>query len=131
MVARLFFAVLAGASVGFVAGPSMAAGKYDSAVGNAVAATTMAEKCRGVATIGGGQYQAFVLAAADEVKKDGLRKNKFKKLMFYGQSSYLRQMEADTLSGRGVDAANSSQLCTLAKKVAGKNDAIGRFLVKE
>ncbi|OBY27502.1 hypothetical protein A9D60_15550 [Leisingera sp. JC1] len=91
----------------------------------------MMGNCNGVALIGGADYQAFVLAATEVASQQGLRKNKLRKLLFYGQTAWLKEQAADVLSARGIDAGSQRSVCSLARKVAGKNDAIGRYLELE
>lgn len=58
----------------------------------------------------------------------GLREQKILRLVYYSKSEELSKIGKATLSDRGIDPTNKSQLCHFGRSVAGKNDTIGRFL---
>lgn len=103
-------------------------GKYETAVGQAAAAYIASTTCKGVHAIGGGDYQQFVYQVSDILKAQGLRKNKVRRLMFYGKGEQLGGTAFYVLRERGVALDEDAQLCAFAEKVAGTEDAIGRFL---
>lgn len=102
--------------------------KYDRALGQVMAAHRAAQKCNGIEHLGGRDFQQYVLRVSDILKSQGLRKNKVRRLMFYGDSSYLSQLGIVILNDRGVAPYQTDQLCSLARKIAGTKDPIGRFL---
>ncbi|WP_298912805.1 hypothetical protein [uncultured Roseobacter sp.] len=104
---------------------------YGTAVGQVAAAYEMQQECNSVGSFGPEDYQGFVLSATEVLKKQGLRKNKMRKLLFYGQTVWIQQEKARILAERGVNDNNSSAVCSFARNVAGKNDTIGQFLVRE
>lgn len=113
--------------------PALAANTavYDKAAGEVFAADLMQSNCKGLALVGGADYQSFVLAATELTSQQGLRKQKMRKLLFYGKTDWLQQQAKTVLSDRGVEPNSKGSLCAFAQKVAGTEDAIGRFLVKE
>lgn len=102
--------------------------KYDIAVGQVNAAFDISEKCKGIERLGGNDYQQFVFQAADILNAQGMRKNKVRKILFYGKTEYLKKMSAVALKDRGVSLNQTNRLCSLARAIAGTEDAIGRFL---
>jgi len=116
-----------------VAAPAVAGKReaYDNAVGQVFAADMVQTNCNGLSGVGGTAYQPFVLAATELTAEQGLRKNKMRKLLFYGKSNWLEQQAWDVLSARGVDVSSYRSLCAFGRSVAGTKDSIGRFLVKE
>jgi hypothetical protein len=96
--------------------------KYDVFLGQYLASARISMECDGLGVLS-------EQAAANIAKsQDKLRKQKVLKWLFYGQSAYLNQVGEKALSARDIDPKNTSQMCRFGRKVAGSEDAIGRFL---
>jgi hypothetical protein len=108
---------------------SAVSGPYEDIAGQAVAASFLGEWCASVSRVGGDQ-QGFVFAVSDIAKAQGLRKQKTRKILFYGKSDGLRALGMQALTARGIPTQKSSKTCKFAARIAGTNDAIGRFLIK-
>lgn len=102
--------------------------KYDRAIGQALAANKASGWCRGIELISGKDFQQYVFYVSDVLKSQGLRKNRVRKLLFYGKMEYLNQVTDVVLNDRGIGPNQIDQLCSLARKIAGTKDPIGRFL---
>lgn len=115
----------------FLATPSVASElkPFDQAVGQIVVASWMHDECKGITRIGGDDQQQFVLSAVDIAARKGVRKGKLKLYLFYGKGLSIPARQV--LKERGIDPENTGEMCSLARKVAGRNDTIGRFLIKE
>lgn len=103
-------------------------GKYDRALGQVAAAHRAAQECNGIEHLGGRDFQQYVFRVSDILKSQGLRENKVRRLLFYGDSNYQQQLGMVILNDRGVAPYQTDQLCSLARKIAGTQDPIGRFL---
>jgi hypothetical protein len=126
--------VAAGVIAGVVLIPthlSAESSKYDQAVGEVVAAFEIYTACKNVGPNGPEDYQGFVFAATDILATQGLRRQRMRALLFYGKTESLDDLKGSALAARGVNPANSKDLCAFGKKVAGQNDTIGQFLVRE
>ncbi|WP_217354374.1 hypothetical protein [Ruegeria arenilitoris] len=119
--------------IGAVAAPAAAAKRaaYDQAVGEVLAAHFIKDRCSGLATVGGSDYQSYVLTATELTAVQGLRRQKMRKFLFYGRSDWLKGQVRKVLDDRNVEISNKKSLCAFGRGVAGTEDAIGRFLVKE
>jgi len=96
--------------------------KYDVFLGQYMASARISMECDGLGVLS-------EQAAANIAKsQDKLRKQKVLKWLFYGKSAYLNQVGEKALSARDIDPKNTSQMCRFGRKVAGLEDAIGRFL---
>ncbi|MEX0368742.1 MAG: DUF5333 family protein [Ruegeria sp.] len=126
---RSLAAVAATAGAGSASADSTAA--LDQAVGQIFAADMISNSCNGIGRIGGSDYQQFVQAASDMAAEQGLNKRMMRRLLIYGKTAWLEQQAAAVLSARGVEPGNTGKMCAFAQEVAGKNDTIGRFLIKE
>lgn len=96
--------------------------KYDVFLGQYMASARISMGCDGLGVLS--EQSAANIAKS----QDRLRKQKVLRLLYYGQSAYLKQLGEKALSARDVDPENTSQLCRFGRKVAGTEDAIGRFL---
>lgn len=103
---------------------------YEQAVGEAAAAWWISDECTGIGHLGK-DYQQFVFAVSDAAVAQGLRRQKMRRLLFYGQTEWQQQMGKAVLADRGILHKGNKVFCGFAQKVAGTNDAIGRFLIKE
>ena len=122
--------LLLAATLCAAAAPARAAADHDAAVGQVMAASRIAKECKGIATLGSGDAQSFVIAASDVLAKQGYRAQKLRKLLFYGQTAWLNAQGEAALVARGVKAGDRASLCGFGHSIAGKNDQIGQFLVK-
>ncbi len=102
--------------------------KYDRAIGQALAAYKASGWCSRIEHLAGKDFQQYVFRVSGILKSQGLRKNKVRKLMFYGKTDYLNHVTDVVLNDRGIGPNQIDQLCSLARKIAGTQDPIGRFL---
>jgi hypothetical protein len=96
--------------------------KYDVFLGQYMASARISMGCDGLGVLS--EQSAANIAKS----QDRLRKQKVLRLLYYGQSAYLKQLGEKALTTRDVDPKNTSQLCRFGRKVAGTEDVIGRFL---
>jgi len=96
--------------------------KYDVFLEQYMASARISMGCDGLGVLS--EQSAANIAKS----QDRLRKQKVLRLLYYGQSAYLKQLGEKALTTRDVDPENTSQLCRFGRKVAGTEDAIGRFL---
>lgn len=121
--------VVLATALSLLAVPALASNKYDSFAGQAMAASIAHEKCSSVTRIGGDNSQQFVFQAAEIAKQqNGLRVQKVRRILFYNQRAWLVEQARLTLDARDVDLSDTSDLCAFARRVAGKEDTVGRFL---
>ncbi|WP_299736223.1 hypothetical protein [uncultured Roseobacter sp.] len=107
---------------------------YQDAVGQVYAAYHISRRCEGFGTITGEGYtgyQGLVIGASNAMKAQGLRTQKIRKYLFYSRNEWIVYQMERVLADRQVPAFAPSRLCPFARKIAGKNDTIGRFLVRE
>lgn len=103
--------------------------QYARAEGNVVAALQISDACDGIGKLGQGDSQSYIMAATDLLGTQGYRLNKLRRALFYATTESLDALGAEALAARGVKAGDTSAMCKLGRKVAGKADAIGQFLV--
>lgn len=96
--------------------------KYAAFVGQYAASVHIANTCKGVTT-----YNAQG-AGSIAKKQEGLRRQKVLRLIYYGKTNQLMKLGHSALKNREISPQNQVQLCRFARRVAGKNDQIGRFL---
>jgi Family of unknown function (DUF5333) len=106
------------------------AANHDEAAGRVMAAGWIADRCDGIATIGNGDNQSFVIAASDLLATQGYRGNRMRKLLFYASTDSLEALGREVLAARGVEANDEAALCRFGIGIVGTNDTIGQFLVK-
>jgi len=95
---------------------------YDEFVGQYLAARDIAKTCKGIFVLD--EQSAGQIAKT----KHRLRKQRFLVLVFYAQEEFHVYVRNKALKDRGIDRQNKKQLCRFGRKIANKNDAIGRFL---
>ncbi len=114
------FALLFGAP----AHVAFAQDKYEVFIGQYMASSQIARSCKGFTFLEPNGAATLAKTTA------GLRKQKVLRLVFYSKTNQLTKLGHYALALRNVDANNQKQLCRFGRRVAGKDDAIGRFLRK-
>lgn len=103
---------------------------FDAVIANIMAANVAANTCSSVQNIGDGNIRSYILAASELAAGKGVRKQKLRKHLFYGEMNAMQALGRDTLARRGVPVSKKTELCKFANKVAGTDDPLGRFLRK-
>ena len=119
---RFSLRILATCTACALATTATAQDKYEVYVGQYMAAAHIVKTCKEATLLDppGAAHLGKTTA--------GLREQKILRLVYYSKSDALSKIGKATLSDRGIDPTNKSQLCRFGRSVAGKNHTIGRFL---
>lgn len=101
------------------------------AVATVLLAGDLADLCpRDVARLGPQAPRGFIIAGIRQLEKDGHKIADLNRVSKTMSQRGMNQIKEDMLLRRGIPFKNTRAVCRFARQIAGKNDAIGRFLVR-